>query len=122
MSEETYDELLAKFGTDHEAFAETMSKLEEVHAIGQQLSMVHIERAHDLGIPPSVAMLAMYQIARFQVLCNLRSGRITRGDIRGSKSAMEMLLDLRHPDSEYRVLAINEDGNFERAGTHRQKL
>lgn len=121
MSKQTYEEVLASFDMKPEDFAEMIETLSKVHEIAQQFSMLHVERCDDLGVSHAVGMLAMYQIARFQVVTNLRMGNIERSDIRGSKVAMEMLRELRHPDGNYPMLQLNEEGNFERIGTHREK-
>lgn len=117
----SYADILASFDMTNEDLREVLKKLGDVHEMAQQFSMVHVERCNDLDIGPVVAMLAMYQVARFQVTTNLRMGNIRPEDIRGSKITMEMLRELRHPDGNYAMLQLNEEGNFERVGTHREK-
>ena len=121
MSKRDYDEILAIFDISHEDFAEMMAGLETMHEMAQQLHMTHVQRCVDLNMSPTLAMLAMYQIARFQVLANMREGHIKPSDIRGSKITMEMLRDMRHPDGNYPKLGMDEDGNFRRVGTHKMQ-
>ena len=110
MSKADYDEILASFDMSHEDFTEMMAGMDTMHEMAQSLHMTHVQRCVDLGMSPMLAMLAMYQIARFQILANLREGNLKPSDIRGSKITMEMLRDMRYPDGNYPKLAIDVDG------------
>lgn len=122
MADDILAKLLADAGMTLDEFSEHMAGLEEIFKLANQFLMSYIQRVNDLGTtPPAFGILAMYQLARFQVMGNIQEGHIGRNEVRASKMAMQMLREMRHPDGKYPRMEINEDGNFERNGVHEIK-
>lgn len=86
----TVEQLLEVTGAD---LNDAMLIARQVHEIANAQLMLVIERTIDLGQPGFVGLLAAYQIARLQIVANLKEGNITRGQVRGSRMAMDMLAD-----------------------------
>jgi len=68
-----------------------------------------IERSIDLELPPHMAMLALYNVVRFEIMANVDRDIITRTDIKASKAAFEELAS----QQKHRVWIVGQDGLVE---------
>lgn len=83
-------ELAAAAGVDR---SDANGGIEEIRLLmqqAQQLFMLHLERANDVGLQPWMAMLAMYELARLQVRENMKRGTISRGHLRLVRMGAEL--------------------------------
>ncbi len=85
---------------------ELMERVLKIHRSASGFVRQQIECSIDLELPPHMAMLALYNVVRFEVMANMDGGIIDRTDIKASKAAfMELASQQKH-----RVWVVDRDG------------
>ena len=124
--EPTFADMMRKVarehGNDPDRALDELEKMDMAYEMASEMFKNYLQRCQDIGLNPMHGMLIVYNSSRFQVKANMKRGAITRADLKGIQMAGELCRWLRHPDGEFPMLTLGDDGSFTKIGDTQRNL